>query len=41
MSCDLNTSAVGGPVEGREEGKGEGEEAVLKSTGQRKGKAYL
>lgn len=39
MSCDLNTSAVGGPVEGREEGKGE--EAVLKSTGQRKGKAYL
>lgn len=37
MSCDLNTPAVGG----KEEGEGEGEEAVLKSTGQRKRKAYL
>lgn len=40
MSCDLNTPAVGG-WRGREEGEGEGEEAVLKSKGQRKRKAYL
>lgn len=41
MSCDLNSSAVWEGVEGKEEGEGKGEEAVLKSKGQRKRKAYL
>ena len=40
MSCDLNAPAVG-RWKGREEGGGKGEEAVLKSKGQRKRKAYL
>lgn len=39
MSCDLNAPAVaGGGLRGR---GGKGEEAVLKSKGQRKRKAYL
>lgn len=42
MSRDLNTPAVkGGEWRVGKEGEGEGKEAVLKSKGQRKRKAYL
>lgn len=42
MSCDLNTLWGGeGKGSSKEEAGGQGEEAVLKSRGQRKRKAYL